>query len=163
QLLVSRRGDVTVADVGSANGTLVDGVPVSEPAPLTTDNVLEIGNDRLQWVPLPSARLWTSRSTDGHLDFDREFAPAPAIPRTEATRPTKDPAPRNIRGRLVSGLAPLAAGGVLAAVMRQPAMLLFGLFGLVTAFGAYVAERYQRKAREREYADGKSNAMQRIN
>jgi len=163
QLLVSRRGDVTVTDAGSANGTLVDGVPVSEPVSLTTDSVLEIGNDRLQWVPLPPTRLWTSRSADGHLDFDREFAPAPAIPRTEVTLPTKETAPRNIMGLLASGLAPLAAGGVLAAVMRQPAMLLFGLFGLVTAFGAYVAERYQRKAREREYAGGKSNAIQRIN
>jgi hypothetical protein len=41
----------------------------------------------------------------------------------------------------MSGLAPLAAGEVLAAVMRQPFMLLFGLFGLVTALGAYPGPR----------------------
>lgn len=162
RLQVSRRGDVTVVDVGSANGTRVDGVPISEPVPLTAGSMLEVGNDRLQWVPLPSSRLWTSRSPDGHLDFDRAFAPAPAIPRTEVTLPTEETVPRNVMGLLVSGLAPLAAGGVLAAVMRQPAMLLFGLFGLVTALGAYLVERRQRIVRDREYAAGKKNAVQRI-
>lgn len=162
RLQVSRRGDVTVVDAGSANGTMVDGVPISEPVPLTTESVLEVGNDRLQWVPLPPTRLWTSPSPDGHLDFDRAFAPAPAIPRTEVTLPTRETTPRNVMGLLVSGLAPLAAGAVLAAVMRQPAMLLFGLFGLVTALGAYLVERHQRIARERDYAEGKKNAIQRI-
>jgi S-DNA-T family DNA segregation ATPase FtsK/SpoIIIE len=62
---VSRLGQASVVDFGSTNGTTVDGVPATKPLPLTADTVLEIGGDRLQWMPLTTAPQRTRRRTRG--------------------------------------------------------------------------------------------------
>jgi S-DNA-T family DNA segregation ATPase FtsK/SpoIIIE len=161
-LRVATDGQAWLSDIGSENGTAIDGSPVTEPVALAPEAIIEIGGTRLRWVPLPEHRLRTVRSPDGHLDFDRAFAPAPAVSRAEIALPQKDTVPRNIVTMLVSGLAPAAMGGVMALLLRQPSLLLFGLFGLATAAGSYLVDRHQRRSRERTYTRDKAEAERRI-
>ncbi|MGH3912714.1 MAG: FtsK/SpoIIIE domain-containing protein, partial [Pseudonocardiaceae bacterium] len=162
RLEVSAQGRATVVDTDSANGTTVDGQPASDPVPLGEQSALEIGGNQLQWLPLTSTQSLTTRSPDGRLEFHRAFAPAPAIPRIEVELPTQETTSRNMAVLLLSALAPLALGIIMALVMRQPAMLLFALLGPVSVLGTSYLERRQRAERERAYAEAKSAAEHQI-
>lgn len=159
---VSRAGQVTVTDLGSANGTVVDGTPVTRPTPLGPESVLEVGDDRLEWLPVDGPAQHVTRSPDGHIEFDRAFAPAPSLPRPEVVLPQRDDSTRNMAAVLLSALVPVALSGVMAAVLKQPAMLLFALLGPVSALVTYVMERWQRGARQRAYTEGRAAAQGRI-
>ncbi|MDQ2706942.1 MAG: FtsK/SpoIIIE domain-containing protein [Actinomycetota bacterium] len=162
QVEVSPQGRASVVDLGSANGTTVDGVPATEPVPLTERAELEICANQMQWVPLTAAQSTTTRSADGRLEFHRAFAPAPAIPRIEVALPTAEINSRNVAALLLSALLPLAIGGVLAVVAKQPAMLLFALLGPVSVLGTTIIERRQRKDRDRVYIEASDAAYQQI-
>ncbi|MGH3548342.1 MAG: FtsK/SpoIIIE domain-containing protein [Pseudonocardiaceae bacterium] len=162
QVEISPHGGASGADLGSANGTTVDGVPATGPLPLTDRAVLQIGGNQLQWVPLTATPSTMTRSADGRLEFHRAFAPAPAIPRIEVTLPTPEANSRNVATLLLSSLLPLVIGGVLAAVTREAGMLLFGLLSPVTALGTMIMERRQRKDRDRVYTEAKSSAQEQI-
>lgn len=163
QVEVFPQGRASVVDLGSANGTTVDGLPAAEPLTLTEHAVLEIGGNQLQWVPLTSAPPPMTRSADGRLEFHRAFAPAPAIPRVEVILPTQETTARNMAVLLLSVLLPLAVGAVMAAVTKQLVMLLFALLGPVSAMGTTIMERRQRKATDRVYLEAKNAAQQQIN
>ena len=98
QLEVSADGVVTVVDVGSSNGTWIDGAAISPhtAVALTAGQTLEWGDGRFRWLPLGAAALRAGRSPDGHLDFDRAFAPAPALDRAEVTLPQAETTTRNM-------------------------------------------------------------------
>ena len=137
-------GAVTVVDVASANGTRVGTAVATEPVELAPGSMLEVGTDRLQWVPLPRTRLSTSRSPDGRLDFDRVFAPAPAVERTEVALPAREPsAGRGVAKVLLAGLVPAATAGILALVTGRAEMLLFALMGPLTGLSSHVLDRRQ--------------------
>ncbi|MCA1705955.1 MAG: FHA domain-containing protein, partial [Actinobacteria bacterium] len=163
QVEVSPYGRANVVDLGSANGTMVDGVSATEPLTLTEHAVLEIGGNQLQWVALTAAQSTMTRSADGRLEFHRAFAPAPAIPRIEVVLPTSEVNSRNVAALLLSALLPLAVGGVLAVVTGQAAMLLFALLGPVSVLGTMIMERRQRKDRHRVYTEARNAADQQIN
>jgi S-DNA-T family DNA segregation ATPase FtsK/SpoIIIE len=162
QLSVASSGAVTVVDIGSSNGSFVDGAPATEALELRPESVLEVGRDRLQWVPLPRLHLATTKSSDGHLDFDRAFAPAPAVGRTEVAMPMQDTEKSGIGKVLAAGLMPAAMGGVLAAATQNPQMLLFCLMGPVTGVSSHLADRRQRRRRARSYDEGKAKAERTI-
>jgi DNA segregation ATPase FtsK/SpoIIIE, S-DNA-T family len=162
QLSVASSGAVTVADVGSSNGTFVDGAAAAAPLELRPEAVLEVGTDRLQWVPLPHLRLATTRSADGRLDFDRAFAPAPAVTRTEVVVPTKDTTERGIGRVLLAGLMPMAMAGVLFLATKRPEMLLFALMGPLTGLSSHFFDRRQAKNRDRAFEKAKAAAERKI-
>jgi pSer/pThr/pTyr-binding forkhead associated (FHA) protein len=107
RLTVNRRGEVTVEDLGSANGTYLDGEPVRERMPFTADAQLVIGDYVLSLVqPREKAR------------------PARVLPDATAVDRPKD-APRS-----EAALAPRKAAAVARASPPQGAgPLLRGLTG----------------------------------
>jgi S-DNA-T family DNA segregation ATPase FtsK/SpoIIIE len=143
--------DAVVTDLGSSNGTTVDGVAATGPLPLRPGSRIQVGADTLEWVCPGDERMRVTRSPDGRLDFDRAFAPAPALPRTEVAAPEPVAAGTNLVTVLVAGLLPVVGGLAMAALFRQPSMLLFALFGPLTALGPYLADRRGRTARRRDY------------
>ena len=78
---VSWEGQVSVADVGSANGTFLNGARVTDWTPLTPGAVLTVGHDEILWNPTLRPALRTTHDPDGGLEFDRAFAAAPATSR----------------------------------------------------------------------------------
>src|SRR3954462_7467917 len=71
------RDAVRVADNGSANGTEVGGSRISGTATLSPGSHLQVGDDVLEFHPVPGPALVTTRSPDGRLEFDRGYAAAP--------------------------------------------------------------------------------------
>ena len=45
-------GGITVVDLGSTNGTLVNGQPATRPRPIAAGDVIELGQNRLEVVRL---------------------------------------------------------------------------------------------------------------
>jgi DNA segregation ATPase FtsK/SpoIIIE, S-DNA-T family len=162
-LAVAGDGTAFVRDVDSSNGTWVDGEPAPEPTALAPGAIVEIGTDRLEWVALPPSGLGTARSPDGHLDFDRAFAPAPAVRRTQVTLPAVPPKPASARGgMLISGLAPVVMGVALYFVIKSPTILLMCLLSPVSLAGNQIVGRRARKAAERTFKAEKATAADRI-
>ncbi|WP_239328584.1 FtsK/SpoIIIE domain-containing protein [Frankia sp. CiP3] len=162
-LTVRQDATVTVEDLDSSNGTLVDDVPIAGPAPLAAGAVLEIGTDRMDWVPLPRSPLSTTRSQDGHLDFDRAFAATPDIRRTEVELPAAPARHTASRSAVwLPALLPVVVGGVLFLAMRNPIVLAMCLLGPVSVIGNQVVGRRQRAADDRRFETEKAQALRTI-
>ncbi|MGN9841535.1 FtsK/SpoIIIE domain-containing protein [Nonomuraea sp. H19] len=162
RLEVSWTGEATVVDLGSRNGTLVDEVVVGEPAVLRPDGVLQVGDDRLRWAPLPPSRLRTMRAKDGRLDFDRAFSPAPAVPAARIALPRNETPQRNIAVALLSSLLPLPISIAMAILLKSAYFLLFGILTPVTFFATQWVEGRQRRKKEREFDSRKRETAERI-
>lgn len=161
--LTVTRDQVTVSDQGSGNGTFLDGSPLEDAAPWTAESVLTIGDDVLSWTPVPSRGLDLTRSLDGHLDFDRAFAPAPAVSATEVDLPVQaEPSAGRGYQLLLSAGAPVLLGVVLATVLRNPYMLLMAAFAPVMALTSALTDRRQRRIREARYEAAAATARERI-
>uniref|UniRef100_UPI0010413C5E FtsK/SpoIIIE domain-containing protein n=1 Tax=Candidatus Protofrankia californiensis TaxID=1839754 RepID=UPI0010413C5E len=159
-LTVSLDATATVEDLRSSNGTLIDGALVVGPTPLPAGATLEIGTDRMEWVPLPRTPLSTAHSQDGRLDFDRAFAPAPTISRTEVALPSAPARHATSRGAVwIPALLPVVIGAVLFAVMRNPIVLVMCLLGPASVIGTQVVARRQRAADDRRFETEKAAAL----
>lgn len=156
ELQITVQGDAVIADLGSANGTYVGDVLITGPTPLSADAVVRVGNNQLRWIPTPTTGLLTTRTQDGHLEFDRAFAPVPAIPRTEVTLPAGEaPESHNSAGMWLTGLLPVAGGIVTAMAMHQPAMLGMSLLGLAGPMVMTNSADKEKKAQAGELANAR--------
>ena len=144
ELDVRRGSEITVRDVGGTNGTWVGGARVDgSPRSLSEGDVLEIGSTRLQVRMSPRAGGGLQPDGGGHLLVPSTDAKSPVEP--ECVRFPDAPGQRpRMRFPLVALMVPLILAGVLAAVMRSPTMLLFGLTGPVLSFATWIGERRHR-------------------
>ncbi|MGP4096488.1 FtsK/SpoIIIE domain-containing protein [Nonomuraea sp. KM90] len=162
RLDVSWTGEATVVDLGSRNGTLVDETVARVPVALRPEGVLQVGDDRMRWAPLPPARLRTRRSRDGRIDFDRAFSPAPAVPAARITMPRDEVPQRNIAVALLSSLLPLPISIAMAILLKSAYFLLFGILTPITFFATQWVEGRQRRKKEREFEQRKRETVERI-
>ncbi|MFF9090192.1 FtsK/SpoIIIE domain-containing protein [Streptomyces sp. NPDC014991] len=124
-------GRVFAVDRGSTNGTYINGRRVTGRTALTAGRTLQLGADELQWTPASTGSQRATRSADGHLDFDRAFSPAPAVPRTEVTLPVEQAATDTSSLTAWATALPIFGALVLAVVMNRPMLLFLGLLGVV--------------------------------
>ncbi|WP_200824583.1 FtsK/SpoIIIE domain-containing protein [Nonomuraea solani] len=162
RLDVSWTGEATVVDLGSRNGTLVDELVVRGPATLRPDGVLQVGDDRLRWAPLPPSRLRTTRAGDGYVDFDRAFSPAPAVPGARLALPRNEVPQRNIAVALLSSLLPLPISIAMAILLKSAYFLLFGILTPITFFATQWVEGRQRTKKQREFDVRKQETVERM-
>jgi S-DNA-T family DNA segregation ATPase FtsK/SpoIIIE len=147
--------DVTIADLGSHNGTWVGGLPVVKPIPLDIPSeVVRFGALELELRPAQDADRPVAvdpvrhANAAGTIPFNRPPRPAPAPPPAEIA----PPAPlRTAQGKvplsLIAILTPLIFAGVMFAVMRSPQFLMFGLLTPVMGIGnAIDAKRRGRRS-----------------
>ena len=140
---------VRVADLGSTNGTTVDGDPVTDGAELTPGAVLRVGATRLVLVAGDAPSAPVSPSGDGRLAFNRQ-------PRL---RPPHDvvqvvvPAPPAERERsplpVLAVIAPVVLGVVMWQVTGSTTFLLFTLLTPLLVLGNVVSERRSGRRRGR--------------
>ena len=157
---VTPDGQARISDHGSSNGTLLSGQPIAQDLlPWPPRAVVEVGADLLEWVPLGSPPRAPVRGRDARLDFDRAFAVAPEAGAVEVRLPAPVDGVSGGRAAMVAGaVVPLILGLVLAALLRQPTMLLMGLFGPLTWAMTAVLERRQVKARRARFAADRAAA-----
>ena len=147
--------DVTIADLGSHNGTWVGGLPVVKPIPLAVpSDVGRLGALELELRPAQDADRPVAvdpvrhANAAGTIPFNRPPRPAPAPPPAEIAPPAP---PRTGQGKvplsLIAILTPLIFAGVMFAVMRQPQFLMFGLLTPVMGIGNTIdAKRRGRRS-----------------
>ena len=144
ELDVRRGSEITVRDVGGTNGTWVGGARVdSSPRSLSEGDVVEIGSTRLQVRMSPRGGGSLHPDGAGHLLVPSTDAQSPVEPARVRFPDAPGERPR-MRFPLVALMVPLILAGVLAAVMRSPTMLLFGLTGPVLSFASWIGERRRR-------------------
>src|SRR3712207_4431027 len=140
----------TIRDLGSANGTLLEGEPVTEDedgVPLGPGQVVQLGDTLLVIGPAAASDAAIEPAGPG----TRAFVRAPRIlPSTREVRiqlPQEPKAKEPRRFPLVMILAPLVIGIVLAIVMRSPLYLMFAVASPVMMVSNTVADR-RHSARE---------------
>ncbi|MGH9233428.1 MAG: FHA domain-containing protein, partial [Acidimicrobiales bacterium] len=160
-LTLSPAGEVIVDDLGSHNGTWVDGEPVVAPVPLGEGAALRLGALELEVRPAvdhdrPLA-FDPLRHTNaaGTIPFNRPPRPAPPPAPADVAAPTPPNAGQGKVGLSIIGiLAPLAFAGLMFAVLKQAQFLLFAGLSPVMAIanaidGKRKGRRSERSERER--------------
>ncbi|MGH3855240.1 MAG: FtsK/SpoIIIE domain-containing protein, partial [Pseudonocardiaceae bacterium] len=147
---VDGEGQVTLADLGSHNGTWVDGVPVRESHPVAVGDTVRIGAVFLAVVrPAAVDRLpdATPRPGAGTVALNRP--PRAAVPREpeplEALAAPPQP-PSRMPLSIVAILAPLLFAGVMVIALHQAYYAVFALLSPVMAIGTWLESR--RRARK---------------
>ena len=164
QALVEVRpgGEAVIWDLTSRNGTFVNGVPITAPTALADGSVVRAGESQLRWVAAHSRALRVTQTADARLEFDRVFAPAPAIPRGDVELPAQEPAARNVVSMVLGSVGALATGIVMALALHNALMLLVSLFGPLIPFGIYAVEGRQRRHRKATLTARREEAAARI-
>lgn len=159
---VSASGKAVISDAGSRNGTFVDGERITAATALDDGSVVRIGPDRLRWVPANPPGLRVTHTPEGNLEFDRVFAPIPAIPQGEVELPAQENLPRNAATMVMSALVGLASGFVMAAATHQALLLLVSIIGPLAPFGIYGVEKIQRRKRRAGLAKAREAAQSQV-
>ncbi|WP_162907827.1 FtsK/SpoIIIE domain-containing protein [Allorhizocola rhizosphaerae] len=128
---------VSLTDLGSSNGTFVDGVKISGTVDVRPGQVIALGNTLLT---VEKARTSGGSGTavsyaDGRLAFARPPRIQRPTPATAFKLPAPPPVPPPRRIPLMASLLPVVLGGVMA-VLLGPIMLLFALMGPVMLAGS---------------------------
>lgn len=157
---------VTVEDLGSANGTVVDGKALTGAVQLLPGQLLEVGDSLLTLTLGRAADAAVEPPDEGGMAYNR---PPRLLP---PGREVKVRLPREPQGEhrrsfpLVAVLAPAAMGLVMATVLHNPLYLLFAAMSPVMSLANTVAERRagrtsQRRQQE-QYQKDLSEARSRL-
>jgi DNA segregation ATPase FtsK/SpoIIIE, S-DNA-T family len=141
---------VTVADVGSTNGSRLDGVEIGrEPVVITPGMRVRIGESTLVVFAPDEPPLALVSMPDGSRAYNRpprlDSPPQPV--RVEF--PSRPPEHIPTKLPIVATIAPLVAGVVLALIMRRPEYLLFTGLSPAMMVGQWVSERVGRRRADR--------------
>ncbi|WP_411285966.1 FtsK/SpoIIIE domain-containing protein [Lapillicoccus sp.] len=140
---------VTVADLHSSNGTLLDGARVVGPVAMGLTATLEAGRSRLQ-LRVPGGSPASTRPDGvGHLLVNRRPRVLVSGPPVTVTFPDAPDTPSRSRLPLLALVVPLVLSATLAAVLRSPTMLLLGLMSPVLMLTTWVGDRRGGTGRRR--------------
>ncbi len=149
RLRVTHEG-ARVLDLGSTNGTTVDGEPVAGEAELPLGAVLRVGGTSLVLVPAAEPAAPLAATDDGRLAFNRPPRLRPPAELVQVVVPEpprereKNPIP------LVAVVAPLVLGIAMWRITGSTTYLLFTLLSPVMVLGNLVTERRSGRRRSRK-------------
>lgn len=167
---LERNGDgLVVRDLGSHNGTWVDGRAVNGEAPVAPGTLLRFGAAHarvLESLPddRPIAVDPLHRAVGGLVPFNRPPRPAPDAepPPIKAPEP-----PRERTGAhplsVVMVVAPLLMGGVLILIYRDPRFAAFMLLSPVMAIGNWWGSKRRAKKEHRAHSKEFQHALESLN
>jgi S-DNA-T family DNA segregation ATPase FtsK/SpoIIIE len=140
----------TVADLGSTNGTVLDGEPVGpDEVPLPVGALLRLGGSTLVLAPPAGPAAPLDPAPDGRLTFNRPPRLRPPQPLVQVVVP----APPRERERdtfpVIALVAPLVLGVAMWQITGSTTFLLFTLLSPVMVVGNHVTQRSTGKRRSR--------------
>ncbi|MDQ2728164.1 MAG: FtsK/SpoIIIE domain-containing protein [Actinomycetota bacterium] len=134
-----------VEDLGSRNGTWVNGQRLSAPCPLDADAAIEVGSSVLELrSPVPADADVITRE-DGSLAFNRPARLQPGARNVKVQAPSRPSTQEKFPFPWAQAIAPLVMGGVLYAVTRQVATLGFILLSPVLIVSSTLSQRKRQK------------------
>ncbi len=153
QLSVTADGEIEVEDLGSRNGTWLEGQPVSRRTSVEPGNTIRLGSSTLSIVEIDPAdrNVGTSAAHADHTG--RVLLNRPPRPPVPSTAPIVGlPAVREERAKptlaVLSLVVPLIFAGVMVVALGSWRYAIFGLLSPVMAVGNWVSGR-RRVNRER--------------
>lgn len=155
-------GTATVTDLGSANGTWVDGAQVTDATAVEPGSVIDLGGDVAVTVVRAGGRRDILRpdlpSPEGRVPLHRPPRSRPRLAEVAIEAPQPPPEPRPVRFSYVSAVAPLVLGLVMVIALHNALYALFTLLSPVMVVGSWWENR-RRTAQEgrwqnRQFADG---------
>jgi S-DNA-T family DNA segregation ATPase FtsK/SpoIIIE len=161
-LEISADGKAAIWDVGSRNGTFVNGVRSTVSVPVDDGSVVRLGADELRWESAGSRELQVSRTADGRLEFHRVFAEEPVISPADVDLPAHESARRNIGAMVVSPVIGIATGLALFATTHSKVMLLVSFLGILSPFAIYAFEGPQHRRGKRALARARDAAADKV-
>lgn len=149
-----------VTDLGSTNGSTVDGVPLTERAVVTPGQLLRVGDSllairRAGTEPAPVSRV------SGAVAVRTGRRPPQPDPRTVVERPEPIQAPPPARVPWLAALLPAAAGVGIAWFTHSPMFLLFALLAPLTLAAGTLGDRLHRRRGARRAAAAHRDALAR--
>jgi S-DNA-T family DNA segregation ATPase FtsK/SpoIIIE len=141
----------TVTDLGSTNGTTVDGTPVAAAtgSPLAPGAVLQIGATTLLLAAGAPPAAPLQPIGDGRLAFNRPPRLLPTRPRVRIVVPAPPAAPERAPLPLLAIVAPLLLGVAMWRWTGSTTFLLFTLLSPVMVVGSVVSDRRTGRRRSR--------------
>ena len=138
-------GVASVEDLGSANGTLLEGEPIAGVVDVAPGQLVQMGESLVTWQPASRRPERLERTPDGGMAFARPprlLSPAQPVSIRLPQAPGE-------RGRatfpLAALLAPLVLGVAMAVLTKQPRFLLFVLLSPLMAVANFFSQRKQHK------------------
>ena len=161
-LEIGADGAPLLSDLGSRNGTLLDGEPVGAlPVPVRPGSVIEVGDTLLAVATQAKADGAVQSDPSGVVEFTRSPRIRPGRPAASVFLPIAPEQPEPRRVPVVAMVVPLLLGGVMALVTRQPSFLLFTLMSPVLVAGNLVSDRRQAGRKGRRAAADHALAVKR--
>ncbi|MGZ4628556.1 FtsK/SpoIIIE domain-containing protein [Oryzihumus sp.] len=150
-----RHAGVTVEDLGSTNGTVVDGdALVGRPHPLTTGNRVVLGSSTVVLRVPGSAPAAVHEDGLGHLLVNRSPRILPPPEPVEVCLPARPRQREAPRVPLLASVVPLALAVPMAVLTHSPVYLLFALMGPAMMLGNVIGDRRSgRRSHARARAD----------
>jgi DNA segregation ATPase FtsK/SpoIIIE, S-DNA-T family len=148
------RGGFTVRDLGSSNGTWIDGRPVSGTAHLAVGGLLRLGAvHAVVRTPVSGDELRVGRVDGATSPFNRPPRPGTPAPSPDLALPPPPKERRNDRAfSAVALVGPLLMGGVMIAITGNPRFAMFMLMSPVMLLGNHLAGK-RRSRKESVTAD----------
>lgn len=146
-VLQVREDGVWIADLGSTNGTAVEGAAIGkEPVPLAAGAVARIGGSLLSVRRPPASSLLTPTYRDGRLLVNRPPRATPSSEPPVIALPAPPKPPTKARLPIMTALIPLALGVVIAEVAHNAMFLMFAVLSPVMAVISVVSDRRSGKS-----------------
>lgn len=134
-----------IEDLGSFNGTWVDGRRISAACVIHTEAAIEIGASVLELRPPLPADADVITREDGSLAFNRPARIQAAPRHVKIQAPSRPSTQEKFPFPWLQAIAPLVMGGVLYAVTRQVATLGFIMLSPVLIVSSTLSQRKRQK------------------
>jgi S-DNA-T family DNA segregation ATPase FtsK/SpoIIIE len=159
-------GGVLIRDLGSTNGTWVDGERVADSAvALTERSSVLVGSSTLRLRVPEAAEAATHQRGDGYVDLNRSPRIVPPVDHVEIRLPTPPEQPRAVRVPVLAMVLPVLVAVPLA-FFWSPLALLFGLMTPVMMLGNALSDkvsgRKEYRSKHVEYETARAQAEQRL-
>lgn len=132
---------LTVTDLGSENGTVLDGVPVGQPTAIRAGSMLRLGRTTLLLRAARVLPATTAPRRDGTLVVSRSSSPLTDPPRVRIEAPQPPEPPSRRRVPWVAAFLPVPVG-LLLAWFLGPYLLLFALMSPLMLLGNVLSDRF---------------------
>ena len=142
---VDRGGAVTVADAGSANGTVVSGLRLDGECPLPSGELIWAGSTALTIARAPAADAALVPADDGSFRYSRSPRLAEAPRHARRAVPEPPPEPERPSFPMVAVITPVLAGVLMAVLLKQPEYLAFIALSPMMVIGNVFSDRRRSK------------------
>ena len=161
---LSSGGELTVMDLGSTNGTLVEGDSITEhPTLLEPGQIIRVGQSFLQIAAVEAPDTSLTADGEGGFVFNRRYRIRQSPQQVKIEMPRKSAPMDKPSFPWVMAIAPLVVAGGMAAFLGNAQFLLLAIMSPIMTVGSTMTDRHNRKKRAARDEASYQDALQKAN